>query len=178
MKHSVIMAGIGGRGVMVAALSLAQAAMEKYRYVTWLPSMTTAQRGGPCDATVVFSHSPIASPLVWRPQAVVIMEASQLSPYIPRLLPGGLIITEKAGLEQKVDRGDVKVWEVPAMAIALEVSGDTQAANLVLLGAYIRASQALPPELIEKQIERRFGGNEELLSQNIKAFRQGLNIAK
>jgi len=70
------------------------------------------------------------------------------------------------------------VWEVPAMAIALEVSGDTQAANLVLLGAYIRASQALPPELIEKQIERRFGGNEELLSQNIKAFRQGLNIAK
>ena len=45
MTHNVIMAGIGGRGVMVAALALAQSALEQYPHVVWLPSMTTAQRG-------------------------------------------------------------------------------------------------------------------------------------
>jgi len=115
MKSNVIMAGIGGRGVMVAALCVARAAMKSYRYVTWLPSMTTAQRGGACEATVVFSDSPIASPIVWRPQAVVIMEASQLNPFIPRILPGGLIVTEDAGLEIKVGREDIKVLKIPAI---------------------------------------------------------------
>jgi len=177
MKSNVIMAGIGGRGVMVAALCVARAAMKSYRYVTWLPSMTTAQRGGACEATVVFSDSPIASPIVWRPQAVVIMEASQLNPFIPRILPGGLIVTEDAGLEIKVGREDIKVLKIPAIGTSLEITGNTQSANLVLLGAYIRATKLLPFELIEEQIGSMFSGKEDILSMNIKAFHHGYNIA-
>jgi 2-oxoglutarate ferredoxin oxidoreductase subunit gamma len=178
MKANVIMAGIGGRGVMVAALSLARAAMKKYPHVTWLPSMTTAQRGGACEATVVFSDSPIASPLVWRPQAVVIMETSQLDPFIPRIIPNGLIVTEKAGLEKEVGRRDIKVLEIPAIEISLKVAGNTQSANLVLLGAYIRATKLIPPELVEEELRNTFSGKGEVLSSNINSFRQGYKIAE
>jgi len=176
-KHNVIMAGIGGRGVMVAALTLARAALEKYPYVTWLPSMTTAQRGGPCEATVVFANYPVASPLVWRPEALVIMETSQLKPFIPRLRPGGVLITESAGLEEDIARDDIRVVKVPALARAVELTGDTQAANLVLLGAYLQVTGALPPELVEKQLEERFAGREDILSRNLNAFREGLALA-
>ena len=177
-SHNVIMAGIGGRGVMVAALTLARAALKQYRYAVWLPSMTTAMRGGPCEATVVFSSSPIASPLVWRPEAVVIMEASQLPPFVPRVAPGGLIITEKEGLSDGIDREDVKVLRLPALARAVELTGDSQVANLILLGAYIHRSGVLPAQLVEKELEERFSGRDQVLSRNLAAFREGLKLAQ
>lgn len=177
-RHSVIMAGIGGRGVMVAALTLAQAALKEYPHAVWLPSMTTAQRGGPCEATVVFSRTPIASPLVWRPDGVVIMEASQLKPFEPRVVPGGVIVTEKEGLKDGVKRSDLRVLALPALSRSVELTGDTQAANLVLLGAYIEASGALSSQLIERELEERFGAREKVFSQNLAAFREGIRLAK
>lgn len=164
MRHTVI----------VAAHILAQAALEKFPYVSWLPSTTTAQRGGPCEATVVFSNTSISAPLVWRPQAVIIVEANQFPIFINRILPGGIIITESAGLERRLGRDDIRIYEIPAMEIALKISGDTQAANMVLLGAYVQATKALPPEPIERQIEKRFIGRKEILVRNIEAFREGL----
>ena len=172
-NHNVIIAGIGGQGVMLAGLTLAQAALEEYPYAVWLPSMTTAQRGGPCEATVVFSREPIASPLVWRPQAIVIMEASQLKSFLPRVKPGGWVVTESAGLNQKIDRGDVHIAKVPAIQLSVALTGDSQAANLVLLGAYIQATGVLPPSLLVSQLEKRFARSEKLKG-NIAAFHEGL----
>jgi 2-oxoglutarate ferredoxin oxidoreductase subunit gamma len=150
--------------------------MTRYDHVVWLPSLTTAMRGGPCEATVVFSPEPIASPLVWRPQAVVIMEASQLGGFESRVQPGGVIITEEAGLDGEVKRSDVRVVKVPAIAAAVDI-GDSQAANMVLLGVYIGLTQVLPPELIEEQLASRFGGNGKVLSLNRAAFGHGLKLA-
>ena len=176
-NHNVIMAGIGGQGVMLATQALAQAAMEEYPCVSWLPSMTTAQRGGPCEATVVFSQEPVASPLVWRPQAIVIMEASQLKPFLPRVKEGGWVVTESSGLNQKIDRGDVCVVRVPAIQLSVALTGDSRAANLVLLGAYIQATGVLPPSLLERYLEKRFAGNQKLKA-NIAAFQEGLKLGR
>ena len=174
--HDVILAGIGGRGVLAAGLVLAQAALARFDHVVWLPSMTTAMRGGPCEAAVSFSSEPIASPLVWRPQAVVVMEASQLQGLESRVQPGGVIIVEEAGLDGKVHREDVRLLKVPAIATAVEI-GDSQAANMVLLGVYIGMTRVLPPELVEEQISDKFGGNDRVLSLNGAAFSQGLKMA-
>ncbi len=176
--RNVIMAGIGGRGVMVAALTLARAALKRYKHAVWLPSMTTAMRGGPCEATVAFSASPIASPLVWHPQAVVIMEASQLAQFVSRVAPGGIIVTEKEGLKDGVGRQDLKVLELPALSRAVELTGDSQASNLILLGAYIQSTAVLPVELIEQELRERFEGRGEVLSRNMSAFEEGLKMAK
>jgi len=173
----VIMAGTGGMGVLVAARTLAEAGGEKYPYVTWMPSLTAAPRGQPCEATVVLSNEFVSSPLVWRPQALVMMEAAQLKLFSSRLLPQGIIITEKAGLEE-VGRQDVRVVAVPALETALSMGGDTMAANLVLLGAYIQATQVVPPQAAERLLEKRFAGREQVLSKNLRAFREGIKIAK
>lgn len=176
-NHNAIIAGIGGQGVMVATLTLARAALEEYPYVVWLPSMTTAQRGGPCEATVVFSKDPIASPLVWRPQAVVIMEASQLKAFLPRVQPGGWVITESAGLSEEMSREDVHILEIPAIQLSVDLTGDSQAANMVLLGGYIQATGVLPSALVERQLKGRFASNEKRQAQNIAAFQEGLRQA-
>jgi len=52
-------------------------------------------------------------------------------------------------------------------------AGDSQAANLVLLGAYIQATGVLPPSLLVSQLEKRFARSEKLKG-NIAAFHEGL----
>ncbi len=174
-KHDVIIAGIGGRGVLVAGRLLAEAATIHYEHVSWLPSLTTAMRGGPCEATVVFSHQPIPSPMVWRPEAIVVMESNQLSSFEDRVKPGGLIIAESAGLANGTKRKDVRFLKFPAISIAVGL-GESQAANLILLGAYVQATQIVPPELVEKYLEKKFGSREKVLSINRQAFREGIRL--
>ena len=59
-RFEVIMAGIGGQGVLTAGQLLAEAAMADYRHVTWLPSYRAAVRGGASECTVIFSREEIA----------------------------------------------------------------------------------------------------------------------
>ncbi|MDP6560919.1 MAG: hypothetical protein QF619_12515, partial [Candidatus Binatia bacterium] len=54
--HHVIFAGIGGRGVLSAGRILSEAAVDYYPHILWLPTLTTAMRGEPCECTLVLSH--------------------------------------------------------------------------------------------------------------------------
>jgi 2-oxoglutarate ferredoxin oxidoreductase subunit gamma len=106
------------------------------------------------------------------------MEASQLAQFVPRVAPGGVIVTEKEGLTDGVERQDVRVLTLPALARAVELTGDSQVSNLILLGAYIQSTGVLPAELIEQELKERFGGRGEVLSRNTAAFEEGLKLAK
>jgi Pyruvate/2-oxoacid:ferredoxin oxidoreductase gamma subunit len=106
------------------------------------------------------------------------MEASQLGPFVPRVAPGGVIVTEKEGLKDGVGRQDVRVLALPALSRAVELTGDSQVSNLILLGAYIQSTAVLPVELIEQELKDRFAGRGEVLSRNLAAFQDGLRLAK
>jgi len=181
-RHEVVLAGIGGSGVVYAGTLLARAGTRKFPYVTRFPNFTTAMRGGPCECMVIFSTREISCPLVAQGDILVVMENTQLKPFQDRVRPGGLILVENTNLREKPDRDDVRVIEVPAIAVATSL-GDTLVSNLVMVGAYIGVSGVLPPELIEREIEARFGVTETgisaveklpLLERNLEAFRRGL----
>ena len=175
-RFEVIMAGVGGKGVLMAGELLARAALSMYPHVSWLPSYTGAMRGGPCECTVILSDDEIASPIVSRVDAVVVMEPSELKSFLGRLQPGGLLVLESAGLEEGVDREDIRVLEVPGVAAASRV-GNPQTANLVLLAAYIEATKAVPLELVETELEKRLKGSEDILATNRAALVEGTKIA-
>ncbi len=190
-KAEVIMAGTGGKGVLMAGQLLAQAALAKYDHVAYLPSYAASQRGGPCECTVVFSQAQVSSPLLSRAEAVIVMDVSQLGPYQARVKPGGLLVTEKAGvgsdfatqqvtMQQSqttaISRTDIRVGMVPALETAVAMFGNQQGSNLILLGAYIGITEVIDPGLIESQIENRLSQNPELLARNIQAFRRGLEL--
>lgn len=178
VRYDVLMAGVGGKGVLTAGLLLAQAAMDHYKNVLWFPSYQAAMRGGPCECTVILSQEEIASPVLTQAQALVVMEPSQLKPFEGRVVPGGLLIAESAGLPQgAVSRQDVAVALVPAVQAALEL-GETQASNFVLLGAYLELSGALSLEVVKAHLEKRYGGREKTLSLNLAALRRGVQLAR
>ena len=60
-RHEVIMAGIGGQGVLMVGELLARAGMFKYKHTLWIPSFWAAKRGGAVECTVILADEEIAS---------------------------------------------------------------------------------------------------------------------
>jgi 2-oxoglutarate ferredoxin oxidoreductase subunit gamma len=164
-------------GALTAGQLLAQAAFDCYSHVTWYPNITTARRNAPADCIVIYSKENIPSPLIYQVGAAVIMESSQLKTFEDRVKPGGLLILETAGLKEEVSRNDIGVKKIGGLEIALGL-GDSRAANLVMLGAYIGSTNTLPVELIEKGLEERFSKKKKVLELNLKALREGIKLGQ
>ncbi len=175
LRVEVLMAGIGGKGVLFAGQLLADSAVDRYPHVAWFPSYATQMRGGPCECTTVISETPIATPVLFTAETVIVMVVSQLSSYLGRVAPGGLLITESVGLKDGITRDDIRVMKVPAFQTALDTGGG-QAANLVLLGAYLGASGTIPPELVEEGLRKKTSRWGDTFNRNRDAFRRGIEL--
>ncbi|MEW6034170.1 MAG: 2-oxoacid:acceptor oxidoreductase family protein [Chloroflexota bacterium] len=174
-QRDVIMAGTGGRGVLVAARTLALAATSCYPHVSWLPSYAVSQRGGQCECTVVFDTEEVASPLVLRSGAAVIFDSVQLKPYEGRVHPGGVLVVESTDLENKVNIQGVGVYMVPALKLAAEL-GEVTSLNFILLGAYLGATGALPVEAVEAEVRKRYAARKDVVTGNLRALSKGLEF--
>jgi len=174
----VIMAGFGGQGMLMAGKVLAQAAMELQREVSWLPSYGPEMRGGTANVTVCISDEPIGSPFVDRPHGLLVMNRPSLEKFGPRVRPGGVIVINTSMVEVGADRDDCVVVAVPARKLA-QVGGNERAANFVMLGAYVGASDVLPVESVEAALEREFTGRKaRFVPANLVAFGSGLEVGR
>ena len=176
-RVEVIVAGIGGMGVLVAGRLLASAALQRYKHVSWVPSYGEARRGGLSECTVILSHEEIASPILDQAQTVMVLDGSQLKAFEPRVRPGGAMLIESAGLTDKPERKDFRLLPVSGLEIAISL-GDSLINNMILLGVYVEVIKPIPAELIEEELERRYGGREAVLKQNKDAFKRGLELGK
>ena len=173
-RHEVLLAGVGGGGVLLAGEFLAKAATAQYKNVSWYPYYGAQQRGGPSQCFVIFSDREIASPYVSKPEAVVSLEQSQFKPFESWVQTGGAMITESLELKDEGTRSDIKIFKVPAIKTAVEL-GERRSSNFVLLGAYIGAIGSVSPGLIEKEIEQKFGDS-KATEVNKEAFQKGIKI--
>lgn len=177
LRHEVIFAGVGGKGVLLAGQLLAQAAATRYEHVSYFHTYGMQQRSGASECTVILSHEEIASQVIDRAEAVVVLEPSQLKFFKKRVKPEGILLVESAGLaelEDDVGKDDSEVLKIPAAEVARGLGG-LQAANFVLLGAYVELTRAIPPDLVERECDTRFG--KEVLILNKAAFREGMRLA-
>jgi 2-oxoisovalerate ferredoxin oxidoreductase beta subunit len=135
-EPQVKVAGFGGQGVLFLGSLLAHVALHRDFHVTWLPAYGPESRGGTANCNVVISDKPVASPMVTEPSVLVALNAPSLERFEATVTPGGVIVYNSTLISRAPARTDVEVVPVPATAIADEL-GETKAANLVLLGAYL-----------------------------------------
>ncbi|MDY6834561.1 MAG: 2-oxoacid:acceptor oxidoreductase family protein [Chloroflexota bacterium] len=176
-KTEVIMAGLGGMGVLVAGQVLSCSALSSYEYVSWAPSYAVARRGGLCECTVVLSEEEIASPILDQAQSVLVFDGSQFKFFESRVRSGGIMIVEKSGLREEKEREDITLLPVAGLEIAIQL-GTSMVNNLILLGVYTEISKAIAAELIEAELDNRYGGKKDVMEINKEAFRRGLELAK
>ena len=173
----VVMAGFGGQGMLLAGKVLAQASLQLGKEVSWLPSYGPEMRGGTANVIVCISSHPIGSPLIESPRGLIVMNLPSLEKFASKVRSGGVIIVNSSLINRDPHRDDCVVIQVPARELAKE-AGTDKAANFVMLGAYIGATEVVPSEAIESALEHEFSGNKaRFIPSNIAAFRAGLEQA-
>lgn len=175
LGSEVIMAGIGGMGVLMAGQILAWAALNQFKHVSYTPSYGTQKRGGLCECTVQYSNEEVSSPWIDQARTVILFDGSQFNAFESRVRDGGMMLAESAGLQDKPEREDYELLRIPGLEIAVSM-GDPQVNNLILLGAYVSISEGISPKLIEGELERIFGDKKAVLERNQRAYRRGLEL--
>jgi len=176
MQKEVVFAGFGGQGVMIAGQILAATAMEEGYNVVWLPSYGPEMRGGTANCIVVISNDPIASPIIPRPVAAVVMNNPSLERFGPALVKGGIMVINSSLVNIPFDRDDILQVKIPANDIAMEL-GSGKAANMVMLGAYVGAAKAVNFDNLQKFVAKKFAKKAQFVELNKKALEAGYSKA-
>ena len=97
----ILFAGFGGQGILFAGKFLAYKGLLAGKQVSWLPSYGPEMRGGTANCSVIVSDAPIGSPIVDRPDVLVVMNAPSLDKYEDAVVPGGKIFVDSAMVGRK-----------------------------------------------------------------------------
>lgn len=170
--QDVIIAGFGGQGVMLIGNLLAQAGMEHGLEVSFIPVYGAEMRGGTANCTVCISDKPITSPLVTTCDVLVAMNGPSLDKFESMLVPGGHLFVNASVINYKPKRTDVSVHYVDCNRIAEQEVGNAKTANMVMLGAIIRASGVVDLAVMDKVLAKTMTGKKEKL---IPANKQALS---
>lgn len=185
MKFDIIFAGVGGQGVLSMAAIIGRAAVAEGLQAKQSEVHGMAQRGGAVQAHLRLSDRAIASDLIGRGGADLILSLEPLESlrYLTYLSTAGALVTAAEPFANISDYPDVAQLHerirglptgivVEAERIAGEV-GDVQVVNTVMVGA---ASPFLPlsPGHLEAAVRESFERKgEAVVRLNIAAFRAG-----
>ena len=135
MERELLITGIGGQGVQLAAQVLARAATLEGREVMYLGLYGGMMRGGNTDSTVVVADAPIlAPPVVSHTWSAIAMHDDYWPAVEAKLRPGGLVLVNDSTFTSDV-RADVEVHRVPATTVAAEL-GTPLSGSMVMLAAF------------------------------------------
>ena len=176
--------GRGGQGAITAAKILAQAAyLEGYQGVTAAPSFGAERRGAPVSASTRISPQTVmVVSQVENPNVVVVLDYTLLKydEVTSGLVKGGWLIVNSWRHPNELDLGgDFNIATADATGVCsslgLVVAGLT-VVNTAILGAFIRATEAVGMASIEKAIRERFSNSE--VDINLAAIAQTYEITK
>jgi 2-oxoglutarate ferredoxin oxidoreductase subunit gamma len=139
-QTEIIIAGFGGQGVLFGGMLLAQAALEEGKQTTWFPSYGAEMRGGTANSTVIIADEEIGSPLVVRASALIALNEQSLKKFLPKIKPGAFVIVNSSLVKCPLEHAGATLRLVPATEIAHNELHDVRTANLVIMGAYLKAS--------------------------------------
>lgn len=189
MKTDIILAGVGGQGILSIATVIGSAALADNLHLKQAEVHGMSQRGGDVQSNLRISSDPIASDLIPLGGADVIisLEPMEALRYVPYLSQEGWIVTNTVPFTNIPDYPELTSIDAELMnnpnvvafdmeAVAKEVA-TPRASNMVLLGA-ATPFIGIPAEKIEAGIRQIFGKKgDAIVESNLKAFQAGLEKA-
>ncbi|MDR0364015.1 MAG: indolepyruvate oxidoreductase subunit beta [Bacteroidales bacterium] len=191
MKKDIILAGVGGQGILSIATMIGVAVVDKGLYVKQAEVHGMSQRGGDVQSHLRISDQPIYSDLIPMGKAdmIISIEPMESLRYLPYLHPQtGWLITNSTPFinisnypdEEEVKKEIAKIKNhvlINADAIAKD-SGNSKAANMVILGA-ASLHLGIDFDALKKAIHASFGRKgEDVVNSNIAALEAGRQAAE
>ena len=195
MKQDIILAGVGGQGILSIATVIGRAALDQNLWLKQAEVHGMSQRGGDVQSNLRLCTEPIASDLIPAGccDLIVSLEPMEALRYLTWLAPDGWIITntvpfinipgypEEQTLKNALDALP-HVIAIDVDAIAKEIKSP-RSANMVLLGATASVMRILEPDRLRDGIRAVFARKGEAVVQtNVAAFdagyAKGLSLAE
>jgi indolepyruvate ferredoxin oxidoreductase beta subunit len=188
MKCDIILAGVGGQGVLSLSAVIASGALKQGLHVKQSEVHGMAQRGGAVVAHLRLADHPVASALIPRGTADLIVSVEPLEGLrcLEYLAPHGALLTS---IEPMVNIPDYP--ELPELLAALRTSprvhlvdtrelarqaGSARAANMVMVGAAVHWLPVARSTL-ETHIREAFARKgDAVVEANLRAFRLGMEV--
>ncbi len=185
MKRDIILAGVGGQGILSIAAVIGMAAVESGLYLKQAEVHGMSQRGGAVQSHLRISDSPIASDLIPEGSCDMILSVEPMEAlrYLPFLAKDGWVVTSTKTFENIKDYPEEdKLFEeirkiknhvlIDAFSIAREL-GSQKISNMVMLGA-ASAHLRISSERLEGAMNTLFGRKgEEVVALNVRALMAG-----
>lgn len=190
MKRDIILAGVGGQGILSIATVIGDAALNEGLYLKQAEVHGMSQRGGDVQSNLRISSEPIYSDLIPKGGADIIisLEPMEALRYLPYLKKDGWIVSSSKPFVNIPNYPDieevlahVKAVEhhvlVDVEELAKQAGAPVQAANMVLLGAAIPMLGIDHDKMIEgvKRIFARKG--EAVVAANLAAIEVGYHAS-
>ena len=191
MKKDIILAGVGGQGILTIATIIGDAATAAGLNLKQAEVHGMSQRGGDVQSNLRLSTEPIHSDLTKQGAAdlIISMEPMEALRYLPYLNKEGWVVTsshpfknipnypEEKALMQELNNLP-QVAALPIEDVAKE-NNLPKSANVVLLGMAAKYIEILTPEQLRESIARVFAAKgEKIVEANQQAFDLGLNAIK
>ncbi|MBR5804354.1 MAG: indolepyruvate oxidoreductase subunit beta [Bacteroidaceae bacterium] len=191
MKKDIILAGVGGQGILTIATIIGDAATTAGLNLKQAEVHGMSQRGGDVQSNLRLSTETIHSDLIKQGAAdlIISMEPMEALRYIPYLNKEGWVVTsshpfknipnypEEESLMKELNSLP-QVASLPIEDVAKENSLP-KSANVVLLGMAAKYIEILTPEQLRESIARVFAPKgEKIVEANQQAFDLGLNAVK
>jgi len=190
MKKDIILAGVGGQGILSIAAVIGTAAVDSGLFLKQAEVHGMSQRGGDVHSDLRISDKIIASDLIPEGKAdmIISVEPMESLRYIPMLNPGGWLITNTdpyinitnyPNMQLVLDeiRSFPNHVALDANKIAAKL-GQKRSANMVILGAS-SLFIGLEYQRLENSIKTIFKNKgEDVVESNIAALFAGRNFAE
>ncbi len=173
MTKEILIAGFGGQGVLFAGKFLAYKGLQEEKMLSWLPSYGPEMRGGTANCSVIISDEPIGSPIVSKPNVLVVMNKPSLDKYENDVVPGGVIFVDSTLIDRKVTRQDVTTFYIPATQMAKDINAPTLA-NMIMVGKLIKETGVVSYSGIDEALKKIVSArHQDLLEVNKNAISCG-----
>jgi len=189
MKKDIILAGVGGQGILSIAAVIGEAALREGWFMKQSEVHGMSQRGGDVQSHLRLSDQPIASDLIPLGQAdlIIALEPMESLRYLPYLKKDGWLVTNSQPFVNIPDYPDLNVidQEIKKLPYRIILDVETMAkevgsaltANMVMLGAatpflgidYDKIADGIRAVFSRKSIE--------IIELNLKALRAGFEVS-
>jgi len=185
MKSDIVLAGVGGQGILSIAATIGMAAVDNNLHLKQAEVHGMSQRGGDVQSHLRVSSNPIASDLIPKGKADLILSVEPMESlrYLPFLSNEGWLVTNTTPFVNisnypEIEKVIALIKEQPrhiaidADKIAVEI-GSKRSSNIVMLGAaspFIDIAFEALEEGIRKIFNRK---GEKVVELNLLALREG-----
>jgi 2-oxoglutarate ferredoxin oxidoreductase subunit gamma len=173
-QSEVRLAGLGGQGIILAGIIVAEAAgIYEDKEVVQTQAYGAAARGGFSRSDVVICDEEILYPKASKLDFLLAMSQSAYEENLPSLKKGGVLLVDSTYVSEV---SGVNIYAAPFSKAAREKFGRENVANIIALGAITQVFPVISEESMEKAVLSRVP--KRFIEMNKKAFKEGIKLGR